>query len=162
MLRDAAVSACVLTMALSAVNGLCPSERMKKDMQLISVLIVLLVTLPMITGVKLSFPEPLTIEEEKAQLRDYSDAADKLLEDRINGNICAALREALIGEGIYPAEISVTVNNSGSGSISITKARVVLADSGDIPAAERVLTALLSAQDGDAVQIVVTAKGEGQ
>ena len=68
---------------------------------------------------------------------DYSDIYDRQTDRLISANISESLGNELASRGIKPIKISVDINNSADGSISITGAEIIIENSSQIKAAEK-------------------------
>ena len=126
MLCSAAASACVLGIVFSVLNGMNPSEKLSRQMNIIFSLIMIAVVIA-----------PFAKKDFSLELEDMVEAApedrsyifDNHLDDMISSNICENLGKVLADKGIYPIKISVDINNSSGDSISIIRAEIILTDS---------------------------------
>ncbi|MCI7768267.1 MAG: hypothetical protein MSJ26_09875 [Oscillospiraceae bacterium] len=126
MLCSAAASACVLGIIFSVINGMTPSEKLSRQMNIIFSLIMIAVVIAPFAKKELSFDFE-NISEQAPE--DMSYIFDNHLEDMISTNISDNLGKALADQGIFPVKISVDINNSDEDSISIIKAEIILRDS---------------------------------
>lgn len=132
--RDISAAACFLGIVFSIMGNLIPSEKFSGQLRGIFALVLILVIVPRILAADISF------DLGDSSAYSYEEAGEKirrLLDEAIPQNICDSLEEILNDENIYPREISVNVNNSPDGSISIISAEIILEPS-DSPDSERV------------------------
>lgn len=123
LFREMSAAACILGVIFSVISGLVPSEKFMPQIRMLFALILVLVIVPGAAGADISFDLP-EISREIAEAS--SEKTDRLIMDMIPQNICDSLKEILAEEGIYPTEISVDINNSDDGSISIISAEIIL------------------------------------
>ncbi|MDE6592386.1 MAG: hypothetical protein K2K57_04900 [Oscillospiraceae bacterium] len=124
--REVSAAACFLGIVFSIMGNMLPSEKFSGQLRVIFALVMLLVIVPRIIGADIS------IDFGGADVYSYeaaNEAAERILNEGISRNICDSLEEILRNENIYPLEISVNVNNSPDGSISIISAQIVLGSS---------------------------------
>lgn len=123
LFRELSAAACILGVIFSVISGLVPSEKFMPQIRMLFALILVLVIVPGAAEADISFDLP-EISREIAQVS--SEKTDRLIMDLIPQNICDSLKEILAENGIYPTEISVDINNSDDGSISIISAEIIL------------------------------------
>lgn len=131
--REVSAAACFLGIIFSIMGNMLPSEKFSGQLRVIFALVMLLVIVPRMIGadISLDFGGADSYSYEAA-----GEAAERILSEGISRNICDSLEEILRDENIYPLEISVNINNSADGSISINSAVIVLGAS-DSPNAKR-------------------------
>ncbi len=151
ILKGSAAAACFLGMIFSILGNMVPSEKFSRQINIIFALIMALVIIPPFMGLQPEFPE---LFEENDSAPDTSDIINYRMNEEICGNICDSLADILGDKGIFPAEISVEINNSADGSISITKAEITLTDSTQEDNARRIVSEALGGAE-------VTVKIEG-
>lgn len=144
MLRGAAASACFLGIVFSVMENMIPSEKFAKQIKVIFSLILALVIIPPFIGAEIDIPD---FDISGAEQEDYSKITEIRLEEEICSNICDSLTQMLHGYEIYPEKISVDINNSADGSISITKAEITLDSSEKAAAAEKIISEALVGAD---------------
>lgn len=140
ILRGSAVSACFLGIVFSVMGNLVPSEKFARQINVIFSLILALVIIPPFIGADIELPD---FSDGDRILEDYSEIAEIRLMEEIQENICDSLAELLNGYEIYPLKISVDINNSADGSISINKAEITLSDERYADAARRIVSEAL-------------------
>ncbi len=150
MLKAAALSACFLGIIFSVSEGINPSEKLSKQLRVIFSLILIMVTVPKFINSDLDLSE---LDPTGEKLKDYTEITQMLIDDRINENICDSLRSILNENGIEPVKISVVINNSSDGSISITEAQIELVSEKDRAAAQRIVSQAVG--EGADVKIIV-------
>lgn len=134
--REVSAAACFLGIIFSIMGNLIPSEKFSGQLRCIFALVLILVIVPRIMGADISF-DPW--DNSGGSYEYAGEAVERLFEEGVSQNICDSLEEILGKENIYPKEISVNINNSPDGSISIINAEIVLEASGgaDSERAER-------------------------
>lgn len=134
MLCQVSASACVLGIIFSVISNMTPSEKFSRQMNIIfSLILILVIFTPFADG---EFDLEMSQISESTP-EDYSYIYNEQTDRLISANISDNLGQALAEKGIFPLKISVDINNSADGSISIIGAEIILADSSDIKAAER-------------------------
>lgn len=152
LFKSAAAAACFLGLIFAAAENLLPSEKFSKQIHMLFSLIMIAAV-----GVKLSsedFELP-DISPGEASGGIYEQQYDDFLDKKIQENICGSLSEILINNNIYPVNISVNINNSADGSISIKKAVITLTDLSEISDAEKIVSEAL----GDDVDVDIVMEG---
>lgn len=134
MLCASAASACVLGIIFSVLKNMTPSEKFSGQINMIfSLILILVIAAPFadiqLDGNILDFSENIPDDYSKI----YKDQTDRL----ISANISDNLGSELASRGIKPIKISVDINNSADGSISITGAEIIIENSSQIKAAEK-------------------------
>ena len=134
MLCASAASACVLGIIFSVLKNMTPSEKFSGQINMIFSLILILVIAAPFSDIQLDgdmfdFTDSLP--------DDYSEIYDRQTDRLISANISESLGNKLASRGIKPIKISVDINNSADGSISITGAEIIIEDSSQIKAAEK-------------------------
>lgn len=152
--REVSAAACFLGIIFSIMGNMLPSEKFSGQLRVIFALVMLLVIVPRIIGadISLDFGGTDVYSYEAA-----GEAAERILNEGISQNICDSLEEILLSENIYPLEISVNVNNSSDGSISIISALIVLGSS-DSPNAKRTEQIVRDALGIEKVDVRVEAR----
>lgn len=152
MLCSAAASACLLGIIFSVINGMNPSEKLSRQMNIIFSLIMIAVVIAPFTK------KDFTVEFENISgtaPEDKSYIFDNHLDDMISSNISENLGKALADRGIFPIKISVDINNSSDDSISITRAEIILMDSSLSDAAAETAADILGVEKS-----LITVKAE--
>ena len=134
MLCASAASACVLGIIFSVLKNMTPSEKFSGQINMIFSLILILVIASSFADIQLD-SDILDFSETVPD--DYSEIYDRRTERLISANISEKLGNELASRGIDPIKISVDINNSADGSISITGAEIIIEDSSQIKAAEK-------------------------
>lgn len=128
MLCSAAASACVLGIIFSVINNMTPSEKFSRQMNIIfSLILILVIVSPFADG---EFNLELSDISESVP-EDYSFIYNEQTDRLISANISDNLGKVLADEGIFPLKISVDINNSTDGSISIIGTEIILEDSSE-------------------------------
>ncbi|MBQ5332367.1 MAG: hypothetical protein J6K92_03790 [Oscillospiraceae bacterium] len=152
MLCSAAASACLLGIIFSVINGMNPSEKLSRQMNIIFSLIMIAVVIAPFAK------KDFTVEFENISgtaPEDKSYIFDNHLDDMISSNISENLGKALADRGIFPIKISVDINNSSDDSISITRAEIILMDSSLSDAAAETAADILGVEKS-----LITVKAE--
>lgn len=134
MLCASAASACVLGIIFSVLKNMTPSEKFSGQINMIFSLILILVIAAPFADIQLD-GDMLDLTENIPD--DYSEIYDRQTDRLISANISESLGNELASRGIKPIKISVDINNSADGSISITGAEIIIEDSSQIKAAEK-------------------------
>ena len=134
MFCASAASACVLGIIFSVLKNMTPSEKFSGQINMIfSLILILVIATPFadiqLDGDMFDFTDSLP--------DDYSEIYDRQTDRLISANISESLGNELASRGIKPIKISVDINNSADGSISITGAEIIIEDSSQIKAAEK-------------------------
>ena len=134
MLCASAASACVLGIIFSVLKNMTPSEKFSGQINMIfSLILILVIAAPFadiqLDGDMFDFTDSLP--------DDYSEIYDRQTDRLISANISESLGNELASHGLNPIKISVDINNSADGSISITGAEIIIEDSSQIKAAEK-------------------------
>lgn len=133
MLCASAASACVLGIIFSVLKNMIPSDKFSGQINLIfSLILILVIASPFAdigyNGDMLEFSDNIP--------EDYSEIYDRQTDRLISANISENLGNELASYGIIPIKISVDINNSADGSISITGAEIIIEDSSKIKTAK--------------------------
>ncbi|MGN0638689.1 MAG: hypothetical protein ACI4J0_09995 [Huintestinicola sp.] len=134
MLCSVSASACVLGIIFSVINSMTPSEKFARQMNIIfSLILILVIVSPFAKGdIELEISDiSENIPEDYSYI--YKEQTDRLISANISDNLGQVLSE----NGIFPLKISVDINNSSDGSISIIGAEIILPDSTDSEAAAK-------------------------
>lgn len=135
MLCASAASACVLGIIFSVLKNMTPSDKFSGQINMIfSLILILVIAAPFadiqLDGDMLDFLE--TVPD------DYSEIYNRQTDRLISANISDNLGNELVSRGIKPIKISVDINNSADGSISITRAEIIIEDISQIKATEKI------------------------
>ncbi|MGN1103183.1 MAG: hypothetical protein ACI4RG_13375 [Huintestinicola sp.] len=143
MLCSVSASACVLGIIFSVINNMTPSEKFSRQMNIIfSMILILVIVSPFADGeIKLEISD---ISESIPE--DYSYIYDEQTSRLISANISDNLGQILAENGIFPLKISVDINNSSDGSISIIGAEIILSDSADSKSAAKLAAEALGVE----------------
>lgn len=136
-------SACVLGIIFSVINNMTPSEKFARQMNIIfSLILILVIVSPFVKGdIGLEIPDiSENIPEDHSYI--YSDRTSRLISANISDNLGQALAE----EGIFPLKISVDINNSSDGSISIIGAEIILPEGSDSEGAAKLAAEALGVE----------------
>lgn len=134
MLCQVSASACVLGIIFSVISNMTPSEKFARQMNIIfSLILILVIVTPFTDG---EFDLEIhdiseNIPEDNSYL--YSQQTDRLISANISDNLGQVLSE----KGIFPLKISVDINNSEGGSISIIEAEIILPKGSDSGTAKK-------------------------
>lgn len=151
-LRVSASAACLLGIIFSVCENMIPSEKFKRQINVICMLILVLTIYQTVSGceMNLSINETYTRNTE-----EYVQITDRLLISEIDGNICDSLNSLLDENGISAKKISLSINNFASDSIIINEAQVIISQSDNAEKAESIIRSAL----GDEV-IITVQKGQ--
>lgn len=133
MLCQVSASACVLGIIFSVISNMTPSEKFSRQMNIIfSLILILVIVTPFANGELDMELSDITenIPEDHSYI--YNEQTGRL----ISANISDNLGQVLADNGIFPLKISVDINNSGDGSISIIEAEIILPKDSDSGAAK--------------------------
>lgn len=128
MLCQMSASACVLGIIFSVINNMTPSEKFARQMNIIfSLILILVIVTPFVSGdLDMEFGDITeNIPEDYSYI--YNEQTDRLISANISDNLGQALAE----KEIFPLKISVDINNSADGSISIIGAEIILTEGSD-------------------------------
>ncbi|MCM1577872.1 MAG: hypothetical protein NC078_03635 [Ruminococcus sp.] len=116
-------AAAVMGVIFSIMGNMLPSDKFAGQLRTVFALVLILVTVPRLVNADIS----LNLDGFDGYTYGHTeDTAGRFFEENVSRNICDSLREILTAENIYPSEISVNVNNSPDGSISIISAEIIL------------------------------------
>ncbi len=152
MLRSSAAAACFLGVIFSMLSNIVPSDKFNKQINIIFALILILAVIPPFMDAEFDLSANVISEEG---IYDYSEIYNAQLNRQTQSNITEEMRKIFEQNGINTVKISVDVNNSADGSISITKAEIVIADREKLSEARKIASAAL----GRETDITVTAYG---
>ncbi|WP_432649365.1 hypothetical protein [Huintestinicola sp.] len=128
MLCQMSASACVLGILFSVISNMTPSEKFSRQMNIIfSLILILVIVTPFADGefdLEMSQISESTPEDYSYI---YNEQTDRLISENISDNLGQALAE----KEIFPLKISVDINNSADGSISIIGAEIILPEGSD-------------------------------
>lgn len=143
MLCQMSASACVLGILFSVISNMTPSEKFSRQMNIIfSLILILVIVTPFADGefdLEMSQISESTPEDYSYI---YNEQTDRLISENISDNLGQALAE----KEIFPLKISVDINNSADGSISIIGAEIILADSSDSEGAAKLAAEALGVE----------------
>lgn len=153
MLCSASASACVLGIIFSVISNMTPSEKFSRQMNIIfSLILILVIVTPFING---DFTFELADITENIP-EDYSYIYEEQTSRLISANISDNLGQVLAESGIFPLKISVDINNSADGSISIIGAEIILPKGSDFDTAKK-----LAAESLGVERSLIIVKTEG-
>ncbi len=154
MLRGAAVSACFLGIVFSVLENMIPSEKFSRQMNVIFSLILLLVIVTPFAGADISLPDISGCDSVTEELEvNLQDSFNK----QVSANLCEELSNLLESNGIYAEKITVNVNNSADGSISIKGSEIFITDSSRSADAEKIAGQALGITQ---IKVIVNEKKE--
>ncbi|MBP1544215.1 MAG: hypothetical protein J6A16_08970 [Oscillospiraceae bacterium] len=132
---------CMAAIASALFRILVPESKNTKQISLLIACIFLLAVIKAFTGAELKIEPPsVTLTDGEDYLR-LSGQVDRELQKRICGELSDKLYALLEEQDIFPEQIHVNVNISGTYSISITQVKLVLSKEQQDRAEDAVRTA---------------------
>lgn len=127
-IRNITLIACYLGIAISILDIMSPSEKLKKQLRFIFALVfIIAIATPILNGrINLEIPAFEPIEESDEYLAVQKTFSENVTE-KFRSNIEQVIRQKLEAAEIIPKEISVNVNIDENNCISISEVKIVLA-----------------------------------
>lgn len=128
LIRNVTIIACYIGIAISILDFLTPSEKLRKQIKLIFSLVFLIaIASPILKGnISLELPAIQPVHESDEYM-EVENTFNESLEFYFKKNIKQALTQKLEVNGLSPKEISVIVNKDENNCISISEVKIVLA-----------------------------------